>query len=41
MTTNPAVSISSLTKSYGSKQVLRGLDLKFYRVPYQPDSADQ
>ena len=28
MTTNPAVSISSLTKSYGSKQVLRGLDLK-------------
>ena len=28
MTTNPAVSISSLTKSYGSKQVLRGLDLQ-------------
>ena len=28
MTTNSAVSISSLTKSYGSKQVLRGLDLK-------------
>ena len=28
MTTNSAVSISSLTKSYGSKQVLRGLDLQ-------------
>ena len=28
MTTRPAIGIESLTKSYGDKHVLRGLDLK-------------